>query len=82
MNITGRLILTMLSLSVPFIAVAGEAPPHAMEMSAVDQNSPLVSKVRKATAQFKDINAALAAGFAQATPCVSGPDFAGMVIWT
>ena len=78
MNITGRLILSMLSLSVPFIAVAGEPPPHAMTMSAFDQNSPLVNKVRKATAQFKDINAALAAGFAQATPCVSGPDFGAM----
>jgi hypothetical protein len=78
MNIAGRLILTMLSLSVPFLAGAAEAPPHAMTMNAVDQNSPLVSKVRKATAQFKDINAALAAGFAQATPCVSGPDFGAM----
>ena len=78
MSITSRLILSMLSLSVPFIAVAAEAPPHVMSMSASDQNSPLVSKVRKATAQFKDINAALAAGFAQATPCVSGPDFGAM----
>ena len=77
MNITGRLILTMLSLSVPFIAVAGEGPPHAMTMSA-DHNSPLVNKVHKATAQFRDINAALAAGFVQATPCVSGPDFGAM----
>src|ERR1700684_3297075 len=78
MKITGRLILTMLSLSVPFLALAGESPPHVMTMSAVDQNSPLVEKVRKATAQYKDINAALTAGFAQATPCVSGPDFGAM----
>jgi hypothetical protein len=78
MKITGRLILTMLSLSVPFMAVAAEPPPHVMTMSDVDQSSPLVEKVRKATAQFKDINAALAAGFAQATPCVSGPDFGAM----
>jgi hypothetical protein len=78
MNIIGRLILTMLSLSVPFIAVAGEPPPHVMTMNAVDQNSPLVNKVRIATARFKEINAALAAGFTQATPCVSGPDFGAM----
>jgi hypothetical protein len=78
MNIRGRLILTMLSLSAPFIAAAGEAPSHVMTMSAADQNSPLVNKVHKATAQFRDINAALAAGFAQATPCVSGPDFGAM----
>ena len=78
MKITGRLISTMLSLSVPFIAAAGDPAPHVMSMSAVDQNSPLVKQVRNATAKFKDINAALAAGFAQATPCVSGPDFGAM----
>src|ERR1700679_2044176 len=78
MNITGRLILTSFSLSVPFIAAAGDPPPHVMSMSAVDQNSPLVDKVRKATAKFKDINAALAAGFPQATPCLSGPDVGAM----
>jgi hypothetical protein len=78
MKIPGRLILTMLSLSAPLLAVAGEPPPHVMTMSAPDQNSPLVNKVHKATAQFRDINAALAAGFTQATPCVSGPDFGAM----
>jgi hypothetical protein len=59
MNITGRLISAMLSLSVPFIAAAGEPAPHVMEMNSIDQNSPLVNKVHKATAQFRDINAAL-----------------------
>jgi hypothetical protein len=78
MSITSRLLISMLSVSVPLVAVAGESPPHVMTMNGVDQNSPLVNKVRKATAQFKDINAALAAGFAQATPCVSGPDFGAM----
>ena len=34
MNISARLILTMLTLSVPFIAAAGEPPPHAMDMTA------------------------------------------------
>jgi hypothetical protein len=78
MKITGRLILAMLTLSVPFMSVAAEAPPHVMNMSGIDLNSPLVEKVRKATAQFKDINVALTAGFTQATPCVSGPDFGAM----
>jgi hypothetical protein len=78
MNIACRLILTILFLFVSFITIAGEPPPHAMNMNAVDQNSPLVNKVHKATAQFRDINAALAAGFTQATPCVSGPDFGAM----
>jgi hypothetical protein len=78
MKTTGRLISTLISLSISCVAVAGEAPPHAMSMNSVDQNSPLVSKVHRATAQFRDINAALAAGFTQATPCVSGPDFGAM----
>jgi hypothetical protein len=74
----GRSIFALLSLTASLMAAAGEPPPHAMTMNAVDQNSPLVNKVHKATAQFRDINAALAAGFAQATPCVSGPDFGAM----
>ena len=78
MKIAGRLISTVLSLSIPFVVLAGESPPHAMNMNGVDQNSPLVNRVHKATAQFRDINAALAAGFTQATPCVSGPDFGAM----
>lgn len=73
-----RLIVASITLSVSLLAVASESPPHAMAMNSVDQNSPLVNKVHKATAQFRDINAALAAGFAQATPCVSGPDFGAM----
>lgn len=35
--------------------------------------SPLVEKVRLATAQFIDVNAAMHAGWVQGTPCVSGP---------
>jgi hypothetical protein len=40
--------------------------------------SPLVKKVRAATAQFRDINVALSQGFVQGTPCVSGPDTGAM----
>jgi hypothetical protein len=78
MNLTNRLIATLLALSLSWAATAAEAPPHVMNMNNIDPNSPLVNKVHKATAQFRDINAALAAGFAQATPCVSGPDFGAM----
>lgn len=49
--------------------------PIAMGAEAA---SPLVDKVRDATAQFQDINAAIAAGFVRGTPCVSGPDFGAM----
>ena len=41
-------------------------------------NSPLVRKVRLATEQYRDINVALADGYAPATPCVSGPNSGAM----
>jgi hypothetical protein len=42
--------------------------------------SPLVQKVREATGRYKDINTALAEGWVQATPCVSGPNNGAMGI--
>jgi hypothetical protein len=59
----------LLALIVPFVATAG---------SPYSDLAPLVEKVRSATAQYKNINVALHEGFAQATPCVSGPDFGAM----
>jgi hypothetical protein len=41
-------------------------------------SSPLIEKVRHATARFVDINVALAEGWVPATPCVSGPDTGAM----
>lgn len=41
-------------------------------------NAPLVRKVRLATEQYRDINVALADGYAPATPCVSGPNSGAM----
>jgi hypothetical protein len=52
--------------------------PLAAMGSEPSSSSPLIERVRDATAQFRDINVALAAGFVQATPCVSGPDFGAM----
>ncbi len=40
--------------------------------------TPLISKVRNATARFTDINVALAEGWVTATPCVSGPETGAM----
>ena len=54
------------------------AHDHSAEKASTASNSPLVRKVRKATAQYRDINAALAAGYAPATPCVSGPNAGAM----
>ena len=45
---------------------------------AVDAGSPVVAKVRSATARYQDINAALAEGWTPATPCVSGPSEGAM----
>src|ERR1700743_3486253 len=38
----------------------------------------LSERVQRATAKYRDINAALADGWAPATPCVSGPDAGAM----
>jgi hypothetical protein len=70
MNIIRRLAVTGLPLGICLLATAGQ--------SAMAGQSPLIEKVRTATAQFKDINVALAQGWVQATPCVSGPDTGAM----
>ena len=43
------------------------------DAAGVAQRSPLVQKVRDATARFVDINVAMHEGWKPATPCVSGP---------
>jgi hypothetical protein len=65
----------LLPLVLPLVAFAGQP---AAAQSPDQGSSPLVDKVRAATERFKDINAALSAGFVQGTPCVSGPDFGAM----
>jgi len=40
--------------------------------------APLIDKVHNATAQYTDINVAIAQGWVTATPCVSGPDTGAM----
>jgi len=53
---------------------AHEAHAHAMHGA----RSPLVDKVRAATARFLDVNVAMAEGWVPATPCVSGPTAGAM----
>ncbi len=68
------LILAAAALGVAAAqADSGHDPSHGLH-----GDSPLVTKVRNANKAFADINAALAYGFKQATPCVSGPDFGAM----
>jgi hypothetical protein len=64
MSIFSRTTLVVLTIAAPLVAMAA--------------GSPLVDKVRDATNQFKDINAAIAQGWVQGTPCVSGPNSGAM----
>jgi hypothetical protein len=52
--------------------------PLLIATTAADTATPLIDKVRNATARYIDINVALGEGFVQATPCVSGPDTGAM----
>jgi hypothetical protein len=56
----------LVALPLPLLALAG------------DGTTPLIDKVRSATARYIDLNVALAEGFVPATPCVSGPDTGAM----
>jgi len=49
---------------------------HASQQSA--PKSPLVNKVRAATARYVDINVATKEGWVRGTPCVSGPNSGAM----
>jgi hypothetical protein len=69
------LILTVAALGV---AVAQADTGHDASHDGLHGDSPLVLKVRNANRQFEDVNAAIAYGFKQGTPCVSGPDFGAM----
>jgi len=52
--------------------------PLLIATTAADMPTPLIDKVRNATARYLDINVAVAEGFVAATPCVSGPDTGAM----
>jgi hypothetical protein len=74
----GKLAILPIATSLAMIAAGVPAVALAQDASAKDRPSPLVEKVRAATDRFRNINAATAAGFVQATPCVSGPEFGAM----
>jgi hypothetical protein len=80
MNLSKCLMLGALLVTVPFFAEAGEQVAQNPGQGAVasKQSSPLVDKVRQATARYRDINVALSEGWVVATPCVSGPNHGAM----
>jgi hypothetical protein len=76
-RIIGALAATLPLCLQPALAADDEHRHHA-EDKAWPANSPLVQKVRKATARFRDINVAQAEGYLPGTPCVSGPNSGAM----
>jgi len=82
MNIVRRLMFASLPLAMTLLA-SGEQPSFAGQSAQSawqpkPDSSPLIEKVRAATARFKELNVALAEGWVQGTPCVSGPDTGAM----
>lgn len=53
-------------------------PLVAPASADADNSTPLIDKVRAATARYLDINVAVHEGWVAATPCVSGPDTGAM----
>jgi hypothetical protein len=82
MRIFHRLMLALLLFPISLITMrgepsyAGQSPQNSLQNGA--DHSPLIDKVRAATAKFKDINVATAEGWVRGTPCVSGPDTGAM----
>jgi hypothetical protein len=71
MSIIRRLFF-VLPLAVPLFAMA--SPPSQQPKS----EPPLIDQVRAATERYRELSVALAEGFVQGTPCVSGPDTGAM----
>ena len=76
MNILQRLKSAVSTLAMPLLGIAVVALPMSVPASGQEpassaksgSSSPLIGKVRAATARFRDINVAHAEGFVQGTP--------------
>ena len=64
--------------AIPLCPSASVSAAEQASASTTSSSEPLIDKVRAATARYRNINVALAEGFVQGTPCVSGPDFGAM----
>lgn len=81
MCISRRLLLILLSLGIPLTVSSTDQPRsagHDPQHSSAFRSSPLVDRVRQATRRFRDVNVAMAEGWVQGTPCVSGPNSGAM----
>jgi hypothetical protein len=91
MSIRRHVTTALLSLSMPLAALAAGQASSGKPADSLDHDqhhsspwkrdfSPLVSKVRRATARYRDVNAARHDQYVPGTPCVSGPEFGAMGI--
>lgn len=76
-----RALLGLLALALPFTSQSAQeqnslAGLHSHQGSY--KRSPLVERVRKATARYRDISVAIAEGWVAGTPCVTGPNVGAM----
>jgi hypothetical protein len=71
--------IVSLPLAISLLVAVGERAMASQPTPPLKgEATPLIDKVRAATARFRDINVAVAEGFVQGTPCVSGPDTGAM----
>jgi hypothetical protein len=77
MSIFRRLMTIVLPLAIPVLAMAAGQPPNAPAWQSKNDTT-LIDKVRAATERYKELSVAIAEGFVQGTPCVSGPDTGAM----
>ena len=85
---TRPLALAMLAMALPFVAHAHDDHDRAGDRDSNDKSqqafnwkkpsSPLVERVRRATARYRDIGVAVAEGWVAGTPCVTGPNTGAM----
>lgn len=76
-------LVTLAAMALGTCLMASADPHQPLPAAAyhTDQDSAIAAEVRAATAKYRDINAAHAAGYGiPATTCVSGPDHGAMGI--
>src|SRR4051794_8018159 len=72
------LAVVVVAVSSLVVSTVAPAQSHSGHGSHGAGFSPLVEKVRLATARYLDVNVAIGEHWMPATPCVSGPDAGAM----
>jgi len=71
-------ILSAMSVMLSFTAASHESHDHDRQHTTWKKPSPLVERVRRATARYRDVQVAINEGWVPGTPCVSGPNSGAM----